>query len=136
ALRRPTDPRPETERKRRSDRDKDKEKEKEKGDHGMAFFPALDATAIQADVERAIAEAQPDVERAVTEAMAVVEPGIDAAVAAALLLDRQQRVEQRARGQRRIADDRSVEKHRLRPGHADRHGVVIAGHRGVCEKRA
>src|SRR3954465_6435458 len=63
SLRRPTDPRPETERKRRSD----KEKEKEKGNLGALMFDHLDHRAIQADVDRAMAEAQPEIDRAVAE---------------------------------------------------------------------
>ncbi|MCU1381388.1 MAG: hypothetical protein JWL71_85 [Acidobacteria bacterium] len=84
ALRRPSDPRPETERKRRSDKDK--------GDHGALN---LDYHAMPAEVERAMAEAQPEIERAVEEAMreigpeieramAEAQPGIDAAVAEAM----------------------------------------------------
>src|SRR6185295_11592601 len=83
ALRRPGDPRPETERKRRSDRDREKEKEKEKG--LGAFMPGpVDHVAIQAEVERAMAEAQPEIDRAVAEAMAEAQPEIDAAVAEAM----------------------------------------------------
>jgi DUF4097 and DUF4098 domain-containing protein YvlB len=76
ALRRPTDPRPETERKRRERGDK--EKEKEKGNLG-AFN--LDHGAIAADVARAMAEAQPEIDRAVAEAMREVGPEIDRAMA-------------------------------------------------------
>ena len=42
ALRRPSDPRPETERKRRSERDKDKEKDKEKAKDKGSSVPGLD----------------------------------------------------------------------------------------------
>src|SRR5258708_2054158 len=87
ALRRPTDPRPETERKRR-----ERDKEKEKGNLG-AFN--IDHHAIEADVARAMAEAQPEIDRAVADAMrevgpeieramAEVQPEIDAAVAEAM----------------------------------------------------
>lgn len=74
ALRRPTDPRPETERRRRSDKDKEKEKEKEKGNNHFS---------IDADVARAMAEAQPEIDRAVAEAMREAGPEIERAVAAA-----------------------------------------------------
>jgi len=74
ALRRPTDPRPETERKRRSEKDKDKEKEKEKG----AFL--LHGHGVPEAVARAMAEAQPDIDRAVEDAMRDVQPEIDRAV--------------------------------------------------------
>src|SRR3954451_9099373 len=80
ALRRPTDPRPETERKRRSDREK--EKEKEKGNLGALVLDHLDHLGIQADVDRAMAEAQPEIDRAVAEAMRDVGPEIDRAMAA------------------------------------------------------
>lgn len=77
ALRRPTDPRPETERRRRSEKDKDKDKGNQgamrRGLHGVA-----------AEVEGALAEAQPEIDRAVAEAMREVQPEIDAAVAAAM----------------------------------------------------
>ncbi len=76
ALRRPSEPRPETERKRRSERDK--EKAKEKG----AFL--RDLHGIEADVERALAEAQPEIDRAVAEAMRDVQPEIDRAVQEAI----------------------------------------------------
>ena len=90
ALRRPSDPRPETERKRRSD----KEKDKDKGDLG-AFMFDHHPPAFQADVTRAMAEAQPEIDRAVAEALreaapeieraiAGVQPEIDAAVAEAM----------------------------------------------------
>jgi hypothetical protein len=82
ALRRPGDPRPETERKRRSD--KEKEKEKEKGNLGAFMLGPLDHVGIQAEVERAMAEAQPEIDRAVAEAMADAQPDIDAAVAEAM----------------------------------------------------
>ena len=68
SLRRPTDPRPETERKRRMD--KDKEKEKEKGNEAWFMLDRLDPLAIQAEVDRAMAEAQPEIDAAVAEAMA------------------------------------------------------------------
>jgi DUF4097 and DUF4098 domain-containing protein YvlB len=86
ALRRPSDPRPETERKRRSDRDKEKEKEKEKekGNLGAFMYGPVDQVRIQAEVERAMAEAQPEIDRAVAEAMAEAQPEIDAAVAEAM----------------------------------------------------
>jgi DUF4097 and DUF4098 domain-containing protein YvlB len=77
ALRRPTDPRPETERRRR---ERDKEKEKEKGNLG-AFM--IDRHSIEADVARAMAEAQPEIDRAVAEAMREVGPEIDRALAEA-----------------------------------------------------
>jgi DUF4097 and DUF4098 domain-containing protein YvlB len=70
SLRRPTDPRPETERKRRSGDDKEKAKEKEKGQLGALFIDPIDHVGIQAEVERAMAEAQPEIEAAVAEAMA------------------------------------------------------------------
>jgi DUF4097 and DUF4098 domain-containing protein YvlB len=87
ALRRPTDPRPEAERKRR-----ERDKEKEKGNLG-AFN--VDHRGIEAEVARAMAEAQPEIDRAVAEAMrdvgpeieramAEVQPEIDAAVAEAM----------------------------------------------------
>jgi DUF4097 and DUF4098 domain-containing protein YvlB len=80
ALRRPADPRPETDRKRRSG-DKEKEREKEKG----AFrFEPMDHLGIQAEVERAMAEAQPEIDRTIAEAMADVQPEIDAAIAEAM----------------------------------------------------
>jgi DUF4097 and DUF4098 domain-containing protein YvlB len=86
SLRRPTDPRPETERKRRSG---EKEKEKEKGQLGAVFMDPIDHLGIQADVERAMAEAQPEIDAAVAEAMAEAQPEIDAAVAEAMAgLDR------------------------------------------------
>jgi DUF4097 and DUF4098 domain-containing protein YvlB len=78
ALRRPGDPRPEIERKRRSD------KEKEKGNLGAFMLGPLDQLGIQAEVERAMAEAQPEIDRAVAEAMADAQPDIDAAVAEAM----------------------------------------------------
>src|SRR3954447_380462 len=78
SLRRPTDPRPETERKRRSDKDKDK------GDHGALHLDHLDFGGIQAEVERAMAEAQPDIDRAMADAMRDVQPEIDAAIAEAM----------------------------------------------------
>jgi len=92
ALRRPTDPRPEAERRRRERGDKEKEKEKEKGNLGAFNF---DRHGIEADVARAMAEAQPEIDRAVAEAMreagpeieramAEVQPEIDAAVAEAM----------------------------------------------------
>src|SRR5882672_1051361 len=62
ALRRPADPRPEADRKRRER--SDKEKEKEKGNLG-AFN--IDGRGIEADVARAMAEAQPEIDRAVAE---------------------------------------------------------------------
>ena len=84
SLRRPTDPRPETERKRRSERDK----EKDKGHQGALRLDPLDHRAIQADIERALAEAQPEIERALAEAQPEIEralagaqPEIDAALA-------------------------------------------------------
>ena len=81
SLRRPTDPRPETERKRRTD----KEKDKDKGNHQAAFMPDRpDAAGIQAEVDRAMAEAQPEIDRAVAEAMREAQPEIDAAVAEAM----------------------------------------------------
>ena len=71
SLRRPTDPRPETERKRRSgDNEKEKVKEKEKGQIGARFLDPIDRAGIQADVERAMADAQPEIEAAIAEAMA------------------------------------------------------------------
>jgi len=90
ALRRPGDPRPETERKRRSDRDNEKEKEKEKarekekGNLGAFLRGPVDPAGIQAEVERAMAEAGPEIDRAVAEAMAEAQPDIDAAVAEAM----------------------------------------------------
>jgi len=84
ALRRPGDPRPETERKRRSDRDNEKEKAKEKGNLGAFMRDPVDQVGIQAEVERAMAEAQPEIDRAVAEAMAEAQPEIDAAVAEAM----------------------------------------------------
>jgi len=77
ALRRPTDPRPETERRRR---ERDKEKEKEKGNLGALM---IDHRSIEADVARAMAEAQPEIDRAVAEAMREVGPEIDRAMAEA-----------------------------------------------------
>jgi hypothetical protein len=78
SLRRPNEPRPETERKRRSGDNNDKEKDKDKG-HAFVIGP-LDHAGIQAEVERATAEAQPEIDRAIAEAMADVQPEIDAAV--------------------------------------------------------
>jgi DUF4097 and DUF4098 domain-containing protein YvlB len=78
ALRRPSDPRPETERKRRSDKDKEKEKDKDKGNNNAAFAPGrLDHVAVQAEIERAIAGVQPEIDRA----LAAVQPEIDRAIA-------------------------------------------------------
>ena len=77
ALRRPTDPRPETERKRRSERDKDKDKDKRNQGAWL-----LDRH-IPAEIERAMAEAQPEIDRAVAEAMRDVQPEIDGALAEA-----------------------------------------------------
>ena len=83
SLRRPNDPRPETERKRRSDRDKDKEK----GNLGAFLIDPVDHVAIQAEVERALAEAQPEIDRAMADAqveidraMAAAQPEIDRAI--------------------------------------------------------
>jgi DUF4097 and DUF4098 domain-containing protein YvlB len=78
ALRRPSDPRPETERKRRSDKDKDK------GNQGAFMFDRLDHLGIQVDVARAVADAQPEIDRAVAEAMRETGPEIDRAVAEAM----------------------------------------------------
>jgi DUF4097 and DUF4098 domain-containing protein YvlB len=92
SLRRPGEPRPETERRRRGDKDekeKEKAKEKEKGQLGALFLDPIDHVGIQAEVERAMAEAQPEIDRAVAEAMAEAQPEIDAAVAEAMAeLDR------------------------------------------------
>jgi hypothetical protein len=99
ALRRPSDPRPETERKRRSEREKEKEKEKgnqaarriapmdllDPMDHaGIAADVARAMAEAQPEIDRAIAEAQPDIDRAVAEAMRDVQPEIDAAIAEAM----------------------------------------------------
>ena len=81
SLRRPNDPRPETERKRRSE--KDKEKEKEKGNQGAWLLDHFDHQRIQADVTRAMADAQPEIDRAVAEAMREVGPEIERAMAEA-----------------------------------------------------
>jgi DUF4097 and DUF4098 domain-containing protein YvlB len=85
SLRRPGEARPEIERRRR-----EKEKEKEKGNLGalrigpIGPIGPIDRAGIQADVMRAMAEAQPDIDRAVDEAMREVQPEIDAAVAEAM----------------------------------------------------
>jgi DUF4097 and DUF4098 domain-containing protein YvlB len=76
ALRRPSDPRPETERKRRADKDK--------GNQGAFMLDRLDHLGIQADVARAMADAQPEIDRAVAEAMQEAGPEIDRAVAEAM----------------------------------------------------
>jgi DUF4097 and DUF4098 domain-containing protein YvlB len=75
SLRRPSDPRPETERKRRS--------EKDKGNLGALRLDRVDGVAIQAEVDRAMAEAQPEIDRAVVEAMRDAQPEIDRAMAEA-----------------------------------------------------
>jgi DUF4097 and DUF4098 domain-containing protein YvlB len=75
SLRRPSDPRPETERKRRS--------EKDKGNLGALRLDRVDGVAIQAEVDRAMAEAQPEIDRAVAEAMRDAQPEIDRAMAEA-----------------------------------------------------
>jgi DUF4097 and DUF4098 domain-containing protein YvlB/gas vesicle protein len=80
ALRRPSDPRPETERKRRSE--KEKEKEKDKGNQA-AFMRDHLQVDVPAEVERAMAEAQPEIDRAVADAMREVQPEIDRAMAEA-----------------------------------------------------
>jgi hypothetical protein len=87
SLRRPSDPRPETERKRRSEKDK----EKDKGNQGAVRHHVLDDLAVEAEVARAMAEAQPEIERALAEAqpeieraLAEAQPEIDAAVAEAM----------------------------------------------------
>jgi DUF4097 and DUF4098 domain-containing protein YvlB len=68
ALRRPSDPRPETERKRRmGDKDKEKDKDKDKGQLGAFLI-----------------DAQPEIDRAIAEAMADVQPEVDAAVREAM----------------------------------------------------
>jgi DUF4097 and DUF4098 domain-containing protein YvlB len=72
ALRRPSDPRPETERKRR-ERDKDNQARLQ-----------IDELAIDAEVARAMAEAQPEIDRAVDEAMREAGPEIDRAVSEAM----------------------------------------------------
>jgi DUF4097 and DUF4098 domain-containing protein YvlB len=77
SLRRPTDPRPETERKRRNDKDKG-------NNHAALRLDGVDQVGIQAEVDRAMAEAQPEIDRAVAEAMREVQPEIDAAVAEAM----------------------------------------------------
>ena len=77
SLRRPTDPRPETERKRTHEKEKDK-------DIGLLPIGLLDHLAIEADVARAMAEAQPEIDRAVDEAMREVGPEIDRAVSEAM----------------------------------------------------
>jgi len=77
ALRRPSDPRPETERKRTREKEKDK-------DIGRLPIGQLDHLAIEADVARAMAEAQPDIDRAVDEAMREAGPEIDRAVREAM----------------------------------------------------
>jgi hypothetical protein len=74
----PIDPRPETERKRRADNHKDK------ANLGAAMIDRLDLVAIEADVARAMAEAQPEIDRAVDEAMREVGPEIDRAVSEAM----------------------------------------------------
>ena len=81
SLRRPNDPRPETERKRRSER------EKEKGNLGAFLLDPLDHIGIQAEAERALAEAQPEIERAMADvqvdidrAMEAAQPEIDRAI--------------------------------------------------------
>jgi DUF4097 and DUF4098 domain-containing protein YvlB len=79
ALRRPTDPRPETERKRRSEKDK----EKEKGNLGALMLDGLDHRGMLGDVARAVAEAQPEIDRAVQEAMREAGPEIERAIAEA-----------------------------------------------------
>jgi DUF4097 and DUF4098 domain-containing protein YvlB len=77
ALRRPSDPRPETERKRTREKEKDK-------DIGRLPIGQLDHLAIEADVAHAMAEAQPDIDRAVDEAMREAGPEIDRAVSEAI----------------------------------------------------
>jgi DUF4097 and DUF4098 domain-containing protein YvlB len=74
SLRRPGEPRPETERRRRGDKDnqekdKEKAKEKEKGQLGALFIDGIDRVGIQAEVERAMAEAQPEIDAAIRGAM-------------------------------------------------------------------
>ena len=76
SLRRPTEPRPETERKRRSDKDK--------GPLGAMRIVPFDHVGIEAEVDRAMAEAQPAIDRAVAAAMREVQPEVDAAVAEAM----------------------------------------------------
>jgi len=84
SLRRPGEARPETERRRTREKEKDK-------DIGRLPFGDLDRLAIEADVaramaeaqpeiDRALAEAQPEIDRAVNEAMREVGPEIDRAV--------------------------------------------------------
>jgi DUF4097 and DUF4098 domain-containing protein YvlB len=77
SLRRPTDPRPETERKRRNDKDKG-------NNHAALMLDGVDHDGIQAEVDRAMAEAQPEIARAVEDAMREAQPEIDAAVAEAM----------------------------------------------------
>ena len=91
ALRRPSDPRPETERSKRRvnpnpnpNPEKEKEKSKEKGekDKGQAWmFDDGDFAGIEAEVARAVAEAQPEIERAMAEARPEIERAIAEAMA-------------------------------------------------------
>ena len=102
ALRRPTDPRPETERRRRDRGDRDDDKPnpkpepKPKGDHGHAdgnvdfafdfkdfnfnfdFGPQIDIDGV---VEQALAAAEASIPQAIEEAMASVPFAVDAAMA-------------------------------------------------------
>ena len=87
SLRRPGEPRPETDRRRMREKDKDKEKDKDIGHFAIGDF---DFGAVNAEVARAMAEAQPDIERAMAEtqpeierAMAEAQPEIERAIAAA-----------------------------------------------------
>jgi len=91
ALRRPGEARPETERKRSRDKDKDLGFGAGGGKGvgigiGRGLAAAMDTSPIEAEVARAMADAQPEIERAVDEAMREIGPEIERSVNEAMAM--------------------------------------------------
>jgi hypothetical protein len=91
ALRRPGEARPETERKRSRDKDKDLGFGAGRGKGlgvgvGRGLAAVMDTAQIEAEVARAVADAQPEIERAVDEAMREIGPEIERSVNEAMAM--------------------------------------------------